>query len=257
VAGVLLFYFLNAFYPVHAAASLARDALARGRMHFTVMADAAREDREAAEGGATGKQVARARAIVRRQSEFLHKEVVGRWEQAIREDPDNSWLWTQLATWLGEVWELNRYDRALAERAIRAAQQAERLDPEGKDANQAHYQLRMLFAQAAERSAEQHAQAKNHAEARRYRDGARQEYRLAAEVLARFVPFDPFDPRLRYQLAEAYHRAGEEGAGRRQAAEAVRLDAALTDAGADRAARTLSDSQRENLRAWFAAASPR
>jgi hypothetical protein len=76
-----------------------------------------------------------------------------------------------------------------------------------------------------------------------------EQYRLAAEALDRYLPHSPNDSRLRWRIAEAYYKAGEEIRWRKHAEVALRLDEAAT-----RPQRKLEDGQRERLRRWLGSA---
>jgi hypothetical protein len=72
------------------------------------------------------------------------------------------------------------------------------------------------------------------------------QYRLAAEALERYLPHAPNDARLRFKITLGYFKAGGEARWRNHAEEALRLDEAAT-----RQQRKLEDGQRERLRKWL------
>jgi hypothetical protein len=143
---------------------------------------------------------------------------------------------------------------------------AERLDPEGEEPALARYNLFMLFGLASERAAEATEKLRDKApdaaakkrltdEARARRASAQQEYTKAAQVLHQFLQLDPYDPRLRFQLADALFRAGETSAGRKRAQDARRLDEMIQNLP-ERTARSLTDRQREQIQSWLRPARP-
>jgi Flp pilus assembly protein TadD len=75
---------------------------------------------------------------------------------------------------------------------------------------------------------------------------ARQQYELAAETLEQFLPNDPHDTALRYNLAVAWLKAGDKEKARRHAEEALRLNERLTYPS-----RKLTDPQRKQLLQWI------
>jgi len=107
----------------------------------------------------------------------------------------------------------------------------------------AEYQLRTLFAHVSEERA---ARVKDKAQAEKLKEQARQQYRLAAEVLIRFRPRDPAEAQVHYDLAEALFKSGDEAAAREEAREALRLDALAT-----LPTRKLTDRQHQTAEGWL------
>ena len=126
----------------------------------------------------------------------MSKEVVAPLENAIRHDPDNAWLRVQLANWYGMLWERSPLDRRMAEQAKKAAEDAERLDPEGGDPCQMRYRLFILFARVSEQVAA-NLKDKDKTQAAKHLQVARQQYEFAAQTLQRRLPLDPQNPRIR------------------------------------------------------------
>lgn len=238
LAALFLFYLLNCFYPVTAAAANARRALVAGR---TLMDEEAR--------AIQGKK----RFNKEKAADFLRKEVIAPLERAVKDDPDNAWLRVKLADWYGMVWAHAPMDVKAGERGQLAAQDAEKLDPEGQDGCQARYRLFMLFGRVSAEIAtrlEATKDAKNVAVAKQRRQEAREKYGFAAKTLTRFLPVDPHNARLRFQLAEAFFLAGDQKAGQLQARVARKLDAEASAGGSP----SLTNEQRGQIEKWLDAA---
>jgi putative inorganic carbon (HCO3(-)) transporter len=223
LSALTLIYVAYVFYPIMSSTTEVKNALLAD-LHLR--ADLAKRPQE--------------RTIPRPLSD-LNTSVIGRYEKAFREDPNNARIAVHLARAYGQLWTLDRMASLdAARKAILAAQQAEQLDPDGREGYEAEYQLRMSFGQGrALNKGEQAAKE------------SRQEFQLAAEALERMVPKDPTDAPLRYLVAEALDKAGDKEAAAQQAAEALRLDEIAT-----RPTRKLRDeAQRELARKWRSAGS--
>ncbi len=72
----------------------------------------------------------------------------------------------------------------------------------------------------------------------------KEEYRLAAEVLLRFLPNDPTNPRLHFEIAESFYLAEEN----KRLADEHAARALAIDERSQHAAHKLTDPQRKNLR---------
>lgn len=202
---------------------------------------------------------------------YLKRLVVGPLEQAVKDDPENARLLVLLAEWDGELCTqlpVNDQPRKqalqLLELKIQGTKQSRGIDPEGRAGYLADYHLRMRYARMLEASPLPGAAIgityrahlmtvwPRFLTALRVGPGeARNQYRLAARVLEKYLPNDPTDATLRYRLAEALFRGGEPAAAREQAREALRLDQA-----SKRPTRSLTDPQRKQLAEWLAT-SPR
>ena len=74
---------------------------------------------------------------------------------------------------------------------------------------------------------------------------ARDQCKLAAQTLEQFLPNDPHDTALHYNLAEAWFKAGDKEKARQHVEEALRLDETLAFP-----MRKLTDPQRTRLGEW-------
>jgi hypothetical protein len=241
LVGVVLGYGTYIFYPVLGSDHLMHDAI-----------DAV--DFFHAEAG---KPPAQRAALIRRDPEsYLRKKVIEPLEQAVRLTPDDARLHVQLASWYGSVWELNLQktevsDVKTAERAIAHGMIAMRLDPDGSQGYLVQYQLRMKFGGLNESMAKS-GRNRDPLFVNEKEQTAKKQYTMAAEVLGPFVEKnDPTDAKLRYALALAWFRAGENQKGREQADLARRLDE-----GVKLPTRRLTDQQRTQIQEWLSAASP-
>ncbi|MFO0926618.1 MAG: hypothetical protein U0736_06200 [Gemmataceae bacterium] len=191
---------------------------------------------------------------------YIRARILDPLERTRRDDPDNARLLVTLAAWYGQLWalapEAERPPTA-ADRAISYAVLAQKANPHGPDGYLAELDLRLRIAtvlrQAVRRiEAEPPKDARPTPSpeerkeiARRLEAKAREQYELAAEVIERYLPLDPTDPTIRYQLAGVLHEAGKVRQGKGQADEARRLDALAAPP------RNLSDRQREQLTRWL------
>jgi O-antigen ligase len=240
LVGVSLVYLVFVFFPVTGSASAARRALGYGLAFFEDM------DRPAGERRIT------------EPAEFMRNNVLGLLREAVQDDPDSARTHILLAGWYGRAYRIFApHDDRTAQRALEETGLAQQLDPEGRAGYQAEYQLRLDFAefmrqvQAKEEEArDKEKDSKRKAEhARRVamlNIKAREQYRLAAAALLRYLPNDPNDPRLRFDVARGLIQGGEEAKGRQEAGEALRLDEAAAEG-----ARRLSAPQRVQIRQWL------
>jgi hypothetical protein len=243
LVGVVLVYLVFAFLPVTSSTSASRRALSYGLAFFADM-DKKDSEREIKEPAA-----------------FVRGNVLGLLEEAVRDDPENARAHVLLASWYGRVYRLFAPHRdEWAQLALAQATRAQQLDPLGRAAYQAEYQLRRDFVEFMRQ-----LQAKEKAEDEKEKDPklkaeharrlalldmkAKDQYRRAAEALNRYRPNDPNDPRLRYDIAAALTGAGEVDKGRQEAREALRLDEATADGP-----RRLTAQQRVQIRQWLAEA---
>jgi tetratricopeptide (TPR) repeat protein len=229
MAATALIYLAYVFYPVASAAS---DSWKAAHADRALRADLAKkpEDR-----------------TIKAAFTYLHRGVIQPLEKAFQEDPENARTAVHLAWAYRELWvfgqRLGMGTRATEEAATKAAWfagQAELLDPAGREGYDATYTLRMNFGAAKTRE--------NKPEAAKE---ARQQYQLAVQALERFLPQDPTDAHLRFQLAAALTAAGDKEEAARQAEEALRLDEVSTWP-----TRQLTASQRELARQWRSSAPP-
>ncbi len=246
LVGVGLVYFVFIFFPVTGSASAARRGLGNGLRFFAEM--------DKKEGERTLGEPA----------VFVRDNVLGLLKDAVNADPDNARTHVLLAGWYGRAYRifLPPNDRT-RERAVEEARTAQQLDPEGRAGYQAEYQLRKEFAEFMKELREREVQAESkekdpkkkpaHARQAALLDvRARDQYRRAAAALLRYLPNDPHDPRLRYDVADALVHGGAAEKGRQEAREALRLD----EAAPPEATRRLSAQQRVQIRQWLAEAPP-
>jgi cytochrome c-type biogenesis protein CcmH/NrfG len=219
-AAVVLVYFVSTFFPVTRSAGLAWSAF-----------DAARFYRQQA------AQIP-SHVFAPQVDEFLRKKVIQPLRDAvIDEDPGDAHRFTQLANWYGELWKLPNPDQIARHeyrgRAVAAAKEAERLDPDGREGYWTEYGLYQRFAAGAS-PGERRALAAQ-----------------SAEVLGKLARVDPTDVRVRYLLASMLFAAGQPAQGREQAREADRLDRLAT-----RPERQLGPGQRRQVEHWLRQAPP-
>jgi hypothetical protein len=207
------------------------------------------------------------------QAVRVHKQTIGRvrpekvlppLEEATREDPGNAHTWVLLAKWYGQWWASSGTPTARDEfkgnRALQAAREAQRLNPEGREPYEAEYNLWLLFAKANEKivmdirgklkTDETLVPARKDAlrqQAEKHDQQRKQRFKKAARLTAEYLPRDPTDPRLHYRLAATRREAGLPG-WREPAREALRLDELLPPDSP----RKLTASQRVELRKWLA-----
>ncbi len=178
---------------------------------------------------------------------FIQRGVIDRLNQAAQLTPDDARIYVQLAWGTNVLWELSQRkslrELPLAENALRFGMKATQLDPRGGAGYLVQYQIRIKYAELNEASAE--ALRKNHGDPIAINDRdytAREQYKLAAQTLERFLPNDPHDAVLRYQLWHAWSKAGDKEKAQEHAKEALHLDELVT-----MPARKLTDSQRKQL----------
>jgi hypothetical protein len=229
-AGLALAYLVYVMEPVSRAAALREEAEASGRAIL---------DQVNKNPGATFKD----------PLGLYRKAVIGPLDEAVKADPDDARNEAVRAYWYGELYRLEllagvsaRQARPDADKAADAARQAQRLAPDSFIGYAAEYQVRTLFARLSEIATRN---TKDKGLATELEGQAREQYHLAGQALDRFLPTDPTNPILRYQIAEALHRAGDEAGARKFAAAALDLDGRLT-----RPTRRLTDPQRQELRQW-------
>jgi hypothetical protein len=178
---------------------------------------------------------------------FIQRGVIERLKQAARLTPDDARIYVQLAWGTNIVWELSRRktlrELPIAEQALRYGMDATRLDPHGAAGYIVQYQIRIRYAEISEASAEALRKAHGDPVAINERDyTAREQYRLAAQTLEKYLPNDPHDTALHYELWHAWSKAGDKEKGQEHCKEALHLDGIVT-----MPARRLTNSQREQL----------
>lgn len=213
---VAVVYALWIFLPVSRAGAILKQVQQNAYAWQTAVGP---EFRKARERGGPGGRGARA------ADEYLRTRLIAPLLQATEIDPGDASPWLQLAHWYGQDWRLvpRPETRTLA---IRAADAAIALDPEGKEGYLTKYRLNSMFAQGTP-------------------DEAPALYGFAAANLAQAVQRDPTEARLRYWLAETLRRAGKTADAKAQAQKAVELDHLSSDP-----VRKLTVAERENAEQW-------
>jgi tetratricopeptide (TPR) repeat protein len=223
LAGFLFAYLIYVFYPVTHSASLARSALEAAQA-FRV------QERKGFPSASAGRV-------------FLWEKVVKPLDGAAREDSTDAHRQTQRGFWFAELWRLTvvvptraEQERAATygEKAVQAVQEAELLDPNGKEAYLIRAEIYRRFAARKPKEADR-----------------KQLYWLASEALRRLADVDPSNARVRYDLAAMLAAAGKADKAAEEAREALRL-AALAPPQ-----RGLSPPQQRQAEAWIRAARTR
>jgi hypothetical protein len=240
LAGLTLVYLVFVFFPVTGSTSSARRALSYGLAFFEDM-DKKPDERQ-----------------IKEPARFIRYNVLGLLKEAVNDDPDNARTHVLLAGWYGRAYRLfTDHPDQDAQFALAQAVRAQQLDPLSRAGYQAEYQLRLDFVELMKQLREKENQEepkekdpkKKADHARRaalLEVKAREQYRHAAAALRRYLPNDPHDAPLRYQIAEALVGAGDEDKGRQQAREALRLDEKTPEGP-----RRLSARQRVQIRQWL------
>jgi hypothetical protein len=185
-----------------------------------------------------------------RSSDAIETQIIAPLERARARDPDDARYAVRLADWygrLGAIFPATPRVPDCFSAALRFATLAEKLDPDGLEGPRAKVALLHLRAKVFEDEAKAAAKAKDEKRQKDLRTLAREQYRLAARVLAKAVERIPNDAGLRFALALEWFDAGNVADGRRQAAAALRLDKAATVPG-----RRLTDAQRLLAGMWLA-----
>jgi hypothetical protein len=187
---------------------------------------------------------------------FIKAAVIKRLEQAARLTPDDARIYVQLAWGTYQVWESSqqrsRQELPIAEQALLYGVKATQLDPHGGTGYIVQYQIRMRYAKINEDDAERLR--KEHGDPVLINDRehtAREQYKLAAEVLEGYLPNDPNDATLHYMLWRTLHKAGGKERARVHATKAVELDDLVTAP-----TRKLEESQRKQLEAELTPSAP-
>ena len=149
-------------------------------------------------------------------------------------------------------------------KAISYAILAQQIDPEGREGYEEEYQLRVRFAGSREDGLTrlqpnslpgvfglgvrfwQIKTNETDPDYQRYQKERKEQYQLAANVLKLYLPRDPTDSRLHYQLAEALYQAGEPDEAKPEAEKALKL-AELNK----HPMRTLTKVQKKQLREYL------
>jgi tetratricopeptide (TPR) repeat protein len=241
-AAVCLLYFTTTYYPVTTAAGEARQAL-----------NVQRESHESGHAGFVSRT--RRRAGMVESPDGLRGEILAHFERALKADPNNAWLHTQLANWYAMMSVQSGHNQAvLGQRAITLVERAEALNEQGIEPCSAHHQILMLFGESSEALSRQRRSVDT-AAARKLEADARSYFAGAAKVLERHVPFSPRDPMVRYQLAKALFLGGDTSSCAREAAMAEKLNHfGGTPAGANSSGYILSQQQIKQLQGWRALA---
>jgi hypothetical protein len=233
-AVVCLTYIALSFSPVMTAANLVTDA----RRYYLEWRDV-REPYWQFRLSKTERDEVKQRESIAANN-FLDSHIIKKLEGALKEDPKNAAIWVELSHWQGERWKLFAYNKELAIVAIRHADEACRLDPEGKQGYQEKARLHRLFAQTAL--------------ARGNPADAPQQYGMAATALTEVVKRDPNDAGLRYQLAECLFLAGDAVEGRKVATTALELHERGSDAARRLTERGLTRRQQRQIQRWLSTA---
>lgn len=222
VAAVALVYALWMFVPVTRAGALLKDVQLNAYAWRTAVGPEFRKLRERSDPGGR---------VARAADEYLEKHLTGPLVRATDIDPGDASAWLQLAEWYGQEWRLIGSPEKRTE-AIRAADVAVALDPEGKDGYLTKYRLNSMFAQGTPKEAATY-------------------YGFAAANLAQAVQRDPTEARLRFWLAETLRRAGKSTEAKAQAEKALDLDRISSDP-----VRKLTAAERQKAQEWAAGRRP-
>ncbi len=231
--GLFLGYGVYILYPVLVSDELMRDALQAIDFFQKEMAKPSSE---------------RAPGVRDYPVNFIQKGVVERLQQAERWTPDDARIEVQLAWWTNLVWDMTTLKTArelpIARQALLHGGRAVQLDPRGAEGYWVQFRIRTRYAEILQASLEQMRKSKVGSEPIEARaKNVREQYRLAAKVLEDYLPNDPHDTLLHYELALAYYASGNDEKGRQHALKALALDSAIAAP-----ARRLTNPQREQLR---------
>lgn len=250
-------YFAFFFYPAAASAAALRRAQLAGLI-FRGEIDKASQERS-----------------FRDPMEFVRHRMIEPAEHALKEDPDNVQLLTHLADCYGLLWQMAPQVDQFLKSSLDRALQARRVNPEGFQGYQIEDELRRRFALLVLREADRLEKEKQKDKEKekgkdkaakptppqnevaiaqrivQLRQDGRKQFGFAADLLEKYIPKDPNDPRLRYAIASALFGAGRESEGRTFAEQARKLDAAA------KPPRNLPDQQREQIEKWLQGESKR
>jgi hypothetical protein len=262
LAALGLWFVLNVFYPVVSAVNGARQAAENA---------AAYEKGRGLSGtggipGVLG---------VLSQEKHIREKIIAPLAEAARVDPGNARWPLQLAHWYARLNAMKRPrlgpggEEADDVRQMRLyLQDAQKLDPQGRQGYWAEYQIRRDIARRFDTRGYAIEEVTRHpaplavtllgglgamySEARQMaRETVQEQNALAAQALERYLPNDPNDAPLRAALAEALAGAGEPDRARDQARRALELDRQ-----APPSPRKLTDRQRATLNALLAEEAP-
>jgi cytochrome c-type biogenesis protein CcmH/NrfG len=144
-------------------------------------------------------------------------------EQAVSRDPEDASSWAALADGYGMLWRLDRAHDVL-KKALEAARNSTRIDPEGKEGYLAEYRLGQS---AAGREGETMLE-------------------LSARAMRQVIERDPSEAKWHYLLADVLRKSGQKTEASAEAEKARDLDQ-LAGSGP----RRLSGRQREQLDHWL------
>lgn len=171
---------------------------------------------------------------IRDGRQYLADKVAFPLREAVKEDADNARWYVQMCNWYSEVFMVYGKDRERGRPFVigaeQAAQEAQKLDPNGAEPHKTMYQLQLRFAQMET----------NPTMKRRWYDNA-------ADAMRRLIQRDPTDPWNYFGLARTLLEAGD----RKQAREAAE-SALYYDSLVSRPPRQLGDWQRILLHQWLA-----
>jgi hypothetical protein len=184
-------------------------------------------------------------------SGWLQRNVIGLLLESARLTPEDARIQSQLARWYGSFWELKLQttrssDPKAAELALAHADRCIRLDPEGGEGYWSKFHVLTLIGYYYEGVAQEGAK-RDALRIHQLGRTAQKQYQEAAKVLEDYLPNDPTDAKLHFQIARAWFKAGESQKGRGYAEEARRLDEAVASP-----TRKLTDPQRKQIREWLA-----
>jgi hypothetical protein len=240
LAGLTLAYFAFVLYPTASAASLvqqakvAEEALAR---------DELREPKD---------------RTIKSPVRHVATKMIAPLGQAARDAPDDDRVHSYLAVAYLRLWEQDPRDPLPGERAIAAAGQVRKLDPEAPESYRLLYLIRIRLARGLDHVATLlRKEARQSKEPRRQKTVLRQaadraearariQRGLALEALEKAIERSPTEASLYYYLAEGLFALKEEKKGREAAAEALRLDELASTPW-----RRLTYPQRSKLRDWL------
>jgi cytochrome c-type biogenesis protein CcmH/NrfG len=158
-----------------------------------------------------------------RSADVVSAQAIAPLEQAVNADPDDASLWVSLADGYGMLWRLNPNQEMLT-KALEAARNATRIDPEGKEGYLAEYRI-------SQRAVGRHPGVM---------------LNQATKAMRQVIERDPSEAKWHYLLAEALRKSGQVTDAREEAEKTQQLDQ-LAGSGP----RRLNNRSREQLERWL------